>query len=529
MTPLPPLLAVGRRWLLARVAALTLLQAAAAGAAAIATRSLFAALDTAPEDLPATALIVLALSGAVIATVRVAAQLAGERLGQGYALDLREALFDHACAMSASDVAARRSGYVGLRFVGDMTAFRNWARLGLPRLIAGVILIPATCLILAWLSPALLWALLPPVAVALVAIVAGGPMLVPLQRRLRARRGRIAAEMTERMALAPEIDRLGRRSGEMRRLRQRSERMIQAALARLRLAEALKALPDLVAGLCAALLILIGARTGLGTGTIAAALAVLGLLLTPMRELAGVWNHYAAWRAARDKCAAALARPRRGNYGRRGLPPGPVTLSMAGLPLNADSPPLSMTCDAGARCLLSLPEAQISHLFSLLQRLEVPPPETLFLSGIPLEQLSRGALRRNICRIGPDVPMLRGSLRRMLTLAVSSRPDDDRILDVIDRLGLRGVLCPDGDLNRRVSEGGRNLSTEQRAAISLVQAAMARPRLVLVGQDMSAAGPDLCNALGRWLKGASVTVLCAESVAARIGLGEDATTAGPAG
>lgn len=521
MTPMPPLLAPGRRWLLARVAALTLLQGVAAGAAAIATRSLFQAISMSGTGLPLAALCVLALSGAVIAAVRVAAQLDGERLGQAYALALRKALFAHACGMSASDVAARRSGYVGLRFVGDMTAFRNWARLGLPRLIAGTILIPVTFLVLAWLSPVFLWAVLPPTVAVLAAIIAGGAMLVPLQRRLRARRGRIAADMTERMALAPELDRLGLRGKEMRRLHHRSERMIDAALARLRMAETLKALPDLVAGLCAALVILIGAREGLGTGTIAAALAALGLLLTPLRELAGVWNHYAAWRAARDKCAAALSRPQRGGYGRRGMPSGPVSLDIDALPLDEGGEPLTLTVDAGAYHALKLPEAQASRLFSLLQKLEEPPPETIFLSGIPLEELSRGALRRNICRIGPDGPMLQGSLRRVLTLSASSRPDDDEILGVMDRLGLRPVLCPDGDLNRRVSEGASNLSAEERAAVSLVQAAIARPRLVLIGQDMVAAGPYLCKAASNWLKAGSASVLCAETVASRLGMAED--------
>ncbi|WBU62109.1 ABC transporter ATP-binding protein [Paracoccus albus] len=519
---MPPLLAHGRRWLLARVAVLTLLQGTAAGAAAIATRGLFAAMNARQSDLPMTELLVLALSGTVIASVRVAAQLDGEKLGQAYALDLRKALFEHACAMSASDVAARRSGYVGLRFVGDMTAFRNWARLGLPRLVAGCILIPVTFLVLAWLSPVLLWAILPPTIVALAAIVAGGASLVPLQRRLRARRGRIAADMTERMALAPELDRLGQRGRALRSLQRRSERMIDAALARLRMAEMLKSLPDLIAGITAALVILIGARAGLGTDTIAAALAALGLLLTPMRELAGVWNHYAAWRAARDKCAAALSRPRRGAYGRLGLPPGPIALRIDELRLDADSDPLTLIVDPGACHLLKLPELQASRLFSFLQRLEAPYAGAIFLSGIPIEDLSRGTLRRNICRIGPDRPMLRGSLRRVLTVSASSRPDDDGILEVIDRLGLRRTLCPDGDLDRRVSEGGSNLSAEQRAAVSLVQAAIAKPRLVLIGQDLAAAGPDICTAVSRWLRAMPASVLCVENVASRLEIKEHA-------
>lgn len=55
---LPPLLDGARRWGLARVAGLTLMQGVAAGAGAFATRALFQAMDP-DRPLPVTALAVL--------------------------------------------------------------------------------------------------------------------------------------------------------------------------------------------------------------------------------------------------------------------------------------------------------------------------------------------------------------------------------------------------------------------------------------------------------------------------------------
>lgn len=506
MTPMPRLLAPGRRAPLARVTLLTLMQGLAAGAAAFATRALFEALHAGGPDLPLVPVVVLSLSGLVIASARIAAQVQGERLAQSYALDLRAALFEHAAGMAASDVAARRSGYSSLRFVGDMTAFRNWAGRGVPRLIAGAILIPATLAVLGLLSPALLLAVLPPLGVALLLIFVGGRRLAPLHRRLRARRGRIAAEMTERMALAPDLDRLGRRNKELHRLRRRSGQMIEAALDRLRLAEALTAVPELMAGLTAALILLIGAREGLGTGTIAAALSALGLLLAPMRNLATVWNLHAGWHAAREKCAAALARRQRGPYGTRGLPKGPVALRIEALELPG-APAFSFRLAAGKAGRIALGERAETALFDILLGRDPKPAGQVRMSGIPLDALSRGALRRNLCRIGPDVPILQGSLRRALTFGTGVSMDDAALRDRIGQLRLKAVLCPDGDLDRRITEGGRTLSLSERTAVSLVRASLCQPRLVLVGQDFAAARPEVAEAVRRWIDATSTTVL----------------------
>jgi len=317
---LPALLDRGRGRGLALVAALTLVQGAAAGAAAFATRALFEAMHGGGA-LPLAELAVLVGAGAVIAATRVAARLTGERIGQAYARQIRAALFDHAARMPARAVAARRAGYMSLRFVGDMTAFRNWLGLGLPRLVAGALLIPATLAVLWLLDPVFVWAVLPVFALTLLGISLGGLRLVPLQRQLRMRRARIAAEMAERMPMAPHLDRLGRRGTELAQLDKRTDAMVKAALRHRLAAETLKALPDLAAGVAAALVILAGHRAGLSAGSIAAALAALvesvWLQLNPaMRVFAGragtlrLTDHHAqalAALAARDETALRAA------------------------------------------------------------------------------------------------------------------------------------------------------------------------------------------------------------------------------
>ena len=503
---MPDLMANGRWRGLALVTLVTLLQGAAAGVAAFATRGLFEAMHAA-TPLPLGLLAALATSGLVIAGARVAARVMGERLGQDYALSVRLALLEHAAGMPASAVAMRRSGYMSLRFVGDMTAFRNWLGKGLPRLIAGAVMIPAACAVLWGLEPRFALVVVPLFVLTLGVMAFAGPRLEPLHRRLRARRARIAAEMAERMPMAPELDRMGRRPTELRSLRKRTERMIRAAVQRLFWAETLKALPDAVAGIAACAVIVTGAWTGTGTGTIAGALAALGLVLTPLRDLASVWNFRAAWLAAHRKCVAALARGQRAvGAGDKRLPDGPVQLCLRDLPMSQGET-LSLDVPAGTRQTLTCDPREADVLFSALCGLEQVPPGSVTLSGLCLTELSRGSLRRGVQRLDSHPPVLKGSLRRNLALGMRQVPSDAKLSRVARKAGLADLLARCGGLDGALAEGGRDLSARERSALSLARILLGTPQLVLLGEALWHLDPSAQDALAAHLDACGATVL----------------------
>ncbi|MEF8794659.1 ABC transporter transmembrane domain-containing protein [Thiohalorhabdus sp.] len=503
---MPAPLEDGRWRSLALVSLVTLVQGAAAGVAAFATRGLFEAMDE-PTPLPLGLIAALAASGLVIAGARVAARLMGERLGQDYALSVRLALLEHAAGMPASAVATRRNGYMSLRFVGDMTAFRNWLGKGLPRLIAGAVMIPAACAVLWWLEPRFALVVAPVFLVALGVMAFAGPRLEPLHRRLRARRARIAAEMAERMPMAPELDRMGRRPTELRSLHKRTEKMIRAGLRRVFWAESLKALPDALAGLAACAIIVTGAWTGTGTGTIAGALAAIGLVLTPLRDLASVWNFRAAYLAANRKCEAALTRSQRTvGAGDKRLPDGPVRLCLRDLPmpqggvLSLDVPPgdgQTLTCDPR--------DADV--LFSALCGLEQVPPRSITLSDLCLTDLSRGSLRRGVQRLDSQPAVLKGSLRRNLALGLRQCPSDKKLTRVARKAGLGDLLERLGGLDGALAEGGRDLSARERSALSLSRLLLAQPQLVLLGEALWHLDSRAQDALTKHLEACGATVL----------------------
>lgn len=483
---LPPLMDRRRSRGLALVAVLTMMQAAAAGAAAFATRTLFETMDRGAA-LPARELGVLVAAGTVIAIARVAARQAGERIGQDYARQIRAALFENASRMSARAVARRRAGYMSLRFVGDMTAFRNWLGLGLPHLIAGSALIPAILIVLWLLDPAFALVVLPVVVVTAMLAAIGGFRLVPLHRRVRARRARIAADMAERMPLAPHLDRLGRRKTELALLERRTRSMIAAALRHRRMAESLKALPDLAGGIAAALVIWIGYRNGVGTGGVAGALAALGLLLAPLRDLGTVWNHRAAFRAASIKAEAALSRAHRNVYrSNSSLPKGPVDVTFQGVSLPSGSV-LDLHLKRGESSNLAIPELDTEAVVDILLGLEAPISGKILLSGVDVQDISRGSLRRAVMRIGAVPEILQGSLRRALLMGCVPRPEDIALEEIVRDEGLGDLMERLGGLNGTVHEGGRNLTRGERVAIGLVRARILRPRLILLDPDVDRA------------------------------------------
>ena len=308
---------------------------------------------------------------------------------------------------------------------------------------------------------------------------------MPLQRQLRARRARIAAEMAERMSMAPHLDRLGRRGKELGLLDKRTDAMVRAALAHRFGVESLKALPDVAAGVAAALVIFAGYQAGLDTGSIAAALAALGLLLSPLRDLGGVWNHRAAYRAAAIKAGAALSRAQRDVYrGGKSLPKGGVDVVFEKVAL-ASGMQLSFQAEGGMATELVLGELDAESVIDMLLGLDSPQAGAILLSGIDLRDLSRGTLRREVLRIGTMPDILQGSLRRALMMGCDVRPDDDALTQMAHDAGLSALLDRVGGLDGTVLEGGKNLAQAERLAISLVRIRLSRPRLVLIGPDIS--------------------------------------------
>ncbi|MQX35313.1 ATP-binding cassette domain-containing protein [Roseospira navarrensis] len=510
MSRLPNLLADGRGRQVGVVAALALAQAVATGIAAFATRDAFAALRAGDSALPWWPLLAITGAGVMVAAARIAERSVAERLGQDYAMALRVRLFDHLSRMGAGDIARLRTGALSMRFVGDLAAVRNWLSRGLTRLVSAIIVLPASAAILYLLSPPLALAAALPIAAGLLLMTVAARPLGLAHRRLRARRARLAARMTERLPHAPELRLLGRQGIERDHLRKRGRALMDAAVRRTRLAEMLRAIPDAVAGTAAAGVLLAGWVHTLPTPEIAAGLAVVSLMVLPMRDLGGVWDRRRAWCAAREKCETLLARRRLASGPRNrldGEPARPRSIRFQDVRPGGHAP-ITVTAEAGEKiAILGGNGSGKTTLLHLAAGLEHAGSSRVLLDGVPVSSLGAAARRRALMLLSTRPPILAGSLRRALTLGLNPRPDDARVLAVAETYGLSAVVARPGGLDGTLAEAGRNLSCGEAQRLLLARAALSEVGVLLLDEPETGLDTDGETLVADLIRRSSATVL----------------------
>jgi ABC-type multidrug transport system fused ATPase/permease subunit len=513
VSALPPPGADGRHRRIGLLAVLALGQAGAAAVAAIATRALFATLHAGTSALPWGALAALALTGLVMAALRVMERSVAEGVGQAYAAAVRACLYRHLSRVAAATVTQRRAGGLALRFVGDLAALRNWVSAGIGRLVSAAIVLPAATAVLFWLDAALGWAALGPLALGVLAMGIAGKGLGHLHDRLRRRRARLAADMSERVTRAPQLHVIGRSEHELQRLDRLTASLTAAAVQRTRRSALLRALPDASAGLAAAALLFTALQQALPAATTAAALAALALMIQPLRELAGVWDRHHAWQVARRKCERLLALPdlkRRADEAPAGFGERAPTVVFERVALAPGGRRFDARAEAGERIAIVGPNgAGKSALLNLAAGLDRPARGRVHIDGIAPTALGRAQRRRLLGGCGPQTPILAGSLRRALTLGLQPRPDDARVLAAAERAGLGAALARLGGLEGRIAEGARNLSDGERARLLLARNSLSPARLLLIDETASALDQGGREALAAWVTGSAATVLVA--------------------
>ncbi len=437
---LPRVFARSRVKAIAIVAGLGVIQAACLFGATIATRQLFMVLSGQSTDTT-WMYILICVSAVGGAAARALARIEAEALGHSFAIDLRETVFRAIGDMPAQRRVKRTLGGLSLRFVGDMTAARSWAGLGLTSAITSFIVFPAAAYCLWWLDPMLALLGLGLVALAVFGALVLGAVLRQRHAMLRKRRANMAIFAMERIAAAERLLHIGRFNREVKALRRNGKEVSDRAVERISRVSLLRALPETALGFGAAIILWFAVTASLPASTTAAALSILAIVALPLSQLVGVWDRYAAWSVARERCRVLLAsvedqEPETEEVGK--LPWAGEIAGFAGTYLD--------TCSAFLR--------------------------RAFTEALDSKQTS--------ALISDDPVILRGSLRRVLTLGSKKRPDDKTILDLANANGLGPLVEKIGGLGGRIQENGANLSRSEGLRISVVQAVLSKPEAIVI-------------------------------------------------
>ncbi|WP_298912183.1 ABC transporter ATP-binding protein [uncultured Roseobacter sp.] len=479
MNKLPKILASDRILDAVALPLLSVGQAVFLGIGVFATREAFGALHEGVQ-LQNMTLCKLAGSGILAVGLEFLRRICAERLGQSYASSLRLGLYRHLAGMQKSELDARRLGALSLRFVGDLSAARNWFGWGLPRVVSAAIVLPGALLVL-WLLDsgiALTSSVVLGLALLFMAAVAIG--FERLHLRLRSRRARIAIAMMERISIAPLLDLMGRTEQELKALEESGQQLREEATARARRAGALSAIPQLGLTTAGALALWQAAQSSTAPGTVAAIVSMLGVLALPLRDLAMSWDQYNGWRIAKGKALRLFDKPSRLREQASAI--GPVGVTVSGI---LDGKCVSLSVPAGSIGLLQGGNARSRSILAML----IAGLDTD--ADLKIDYGTGTAVLPRIHFIGDTPVALQGSLRRTLTLGISPRPAGKSIARIARAFGL-GELLPQGrkSLRGRVAEAARNLSTADSLRIDLARIALAKPDLVIIDTSRFAADPE---------------------------------------
>jgi ABC-type multidrug transport system fused ATPase/permease subunit len=479
MSRLPRLLERDRTADVLAVPLLGVVQAAALGIGAFATRDAFSALHSGQAPgLPILARLVAA--GLIAAGAEFLARQRSEALGQSMARSIRHVLYSHLAGMDRREIASRRLGALSLRFVGDLTAARNWFGQGLPRLASTAVVLPGAALVLWLLNPVLAAVAAIPLLLSLAVLLALAFGLEARHRALRSRRAGISIAMMERIAISPDLDLLARTGRELATLDEDGAALRRNAVARARRVGLLRLIPQAGAALAGAAMLRVAGSGAASPGETAAGLAVLGILMIPLRELADIWDRLCAWRVARQKALSLLARP---SHRREVRPQSrPIEVRLAGLMLGRRQ--IEAVIPAGFMVRICGPRGSgKSRLGHLLAGLDRAGTDTILYDG-------QASPLPRIVHVGDRPIVIQGSLRRALTLGISPRPQRREIEQAARAFGLKRLMSRIDGLGGRIGEAARTASDGEALRMDLTRAALSRPDLAVIDSARLLADPE---------------------------------------
>ncbi len=483
---LPPLLSGRRVRYCALLVGNGIGQAISAGLVAWCTRAAFDGGGRSAVE----PLLGLSLAVVMLAWLRQRERIDAERLGQHYVVEVRERLFGHLVRLPARDMGQRSRGGNVLKFVGDLAALRRWVAQGLaPLAVTGLTLVGA-CAALAVLSP--------PLAAGVTGVVAAGAVLISCSgiaiqrtvREARRRRARLTGDVVERLTHLPVIQAFDQGGREWRRVRRRGRDLRDAMIDRAVTIGRIRGLAELTTGAATVAALGIGTRLAgageLSAGTVVAAIAVVGVLAPAFKGLSRTYEYWNAARISEEVIVRFLRREtaderharaaRRDVTLERGIEFRGVTVRPALTDVSFMLPADSITALVGAN------GAGKSTVLAAIGGAIVPDAGAVTIDGRATERIPLPELRRLCGWVSPDLPLLKGTLRRNLKYGDPSMTDA-LLTERLHAAGLECVLGFTGQgLDQRVVEGGVNLSVGQRQLVALARAVVLEPGLLLLDE-----------------------------------------------
>ncbi|MET1155834.1 ABC transporter transmembrane domain-containing protein [Arthrobacter sp.] len=415
-----------------------------------------------------------------------------ETAGYQIVRDLRMTMYKHLQGMTPRQFQGRARGGLLLRFLGDLSMTRMWISRGvLGGLIAAMVL-GGTLTVLFFLNFWMALAIVATVSAGSAASFAAGQRMRQATRVMRRRRSLVMSNLDEQLNAQPVAQVFGRSAGEYARLSHQNDELTRALVRVARLRGYLR-------GIAAAFsLLALGAVLAVGLFEVRQGTASIGLVVGfvvvtrqlsgPVRTL-GLAHDY--WHRAQVSVGKIKEYLRSSGRELDGSGLGPLKIRKGSIEF------VSVTVDGALQDVnLKISPGEVvavtgdggsgkSSLLGLVSRTVEPDHGCLVLDGQVLGRTTLRSAAKWIGAMGPELPLMRGSLLRNLTYACPQAPPEE-VERVLAASGLDEMLpdLPYG-LHTWITEGGLNLSHSQRQRIAVCRALMGNPPILVLDEPTS--------------------------------------------
>ena len=414
---------------------------------------------------------------------------ASEKVGYRIVQDLRMQMHSHLQGMQPRQIQSRSRGGLLLRFTGDLSMLRTWISRGFLGSIGAATYFVVITSVMIYVSPWLALAMIAVVAIgSALSLVLGDPMR-RATRAMRRRRSLLTSNIDEQIHALPVVQVNGRSAGEHSRLSRQNDSLTRALMRVADLRGHLRGIADGTALLAVVAVLAVGLSEvysgAVSLGTVIALMAVSRQMTTQVRTF-GLAHDY--WQRSRvsvrkldDFLRSSTTELAPQGADRLRVRKGQIDFEAVTVPGALSD--FSATAEPGLLIAITGPNgAGKSTVLGLVARTVGQASGSVTVDGQPLGSVSPASTYRRIGMVAPDLPLMRGTVRRNLTYRMpnATPAEIDRVIlntsldEVLDDLP--------GGITSWVTEAGKNLSVGQRQRIALGRALMGNPSLLLLDE-----------------------------------------------